>query len=347
MTGFGDTRPPRVIVLHSDQPWERVRLFQEPLSDPRFADIDFIPPEYVGAIATRPGQSDRFYAVANYSIARATGGPLLYRSDDRGKSWARTSARTFGQAANLHLVVAPDGKVFIADGSFVRSDDGGTTWNDLPLSRPSALALDPKDPGALYIVDRIGPFQLLGSLHHSRDSGVNWTRMQFQSPGFCPDMEMVVDPRRAVTLYIAGGCGFFRSSDDGRTWQTIEAPHRPLRSSGFQFAPSNPDVLYVAGVGGVSRSYDGGETWQYVDRTSRVDAITFDNRDPNREALITGGSIASYGRGVRWSIDDGQTWVDLGAPPGTGRINCLLALGDTLFVGTENGLWKLPLPELP
>jgi hypothetical protein len=91
-------------------------------------------------------------------------------------------------------------------------------------------------------------------------------------------------------------------------------------------------------------SLDGGVSWHPLEVPGVPYNVQFDQRDVDRRAVILATTTQ-----VLWSPDLGETWVDLGRPepremrPVWDRFGLLL-LGDTVFLGTENGLWRRPLP---
>lgn len=79
-------------------------------------------------VGVAPGNSKRVYAVVN-----AVEGGGIYRSDDGGETWARTSAdrRLWGpDGSYAEIVVHPanENLVFVANTAAYRSEDGGKTW---------------------------------------------------------------------------------------------------------------------------------------------------------------------------------------------------------------------------
>ena len=122
----------------------------------------------------------------------------VYRSTDRGGSWALLSAQPGITALTADPHVA--GRLW-AGGSFGvhRSDDGGVTWTPdgagLPTGAPvAALALDPVDPNVAYAATtRNGVFK-------TTDAGATWTSL---GPGLAGSTVgfLALDPRTRTTLY--------------------------------------------------------------------------------------------------------------------------------------------------
>lgn len=139
---------------------------------------------------------------------------------------------------------------------------------------------------------------------------------------------------------VAAGSGMYRSTDAGKTWQSIglkESRHIPR----IQIHPKNPDLVYAAVLGdlfksseerGVYRSEDGGKTWKRI-LFANADAGAVELcMDPNNPRVLyaatwrirrTPYSLESGGEGsYLWkSTDGGDTWTNIskndGLPKGT------------------------------
>jgi len=101
----------------------------------------------------------------------ATDGYALYRSDDRGATWA-ASAASFPYIGLLDLAVSSAGApmVYIAaiNGIF-RSADGGETWEQTSFVEDTeSVAVDPTDSRVVYAATYSQVFR-------SADSGGTWS----------------------------------------------------------------------------------------------------------------------------------------------------------------------------
>jgi photosystem II stability/assembly factor-like uncharacterized protein len=131
-------------------------------------------------------------------------------------------------------------------------------------------------------------------------------------------------PSQPDTFYFgAAGGGVWKTTDAGRTWQSL-FDQQPVAAIGaLAIAPSNPQVLYVGtgqvaarydiGAGnGVYRSADGGVSWQHVGLTDsrHIGKILVDAQHP--DTLLVGALGHYFGpsheRGVFRSTDGGQHW---------------------------------------
>ena len=131
-------------------------------------------------------------------------------------------------------------------------------------------------------------------------------------------------PSQPETFYFgAAGGGVWKTTDAGRTWQSLFDQQPAAAIGALAIAPSNPQVLYVGtgqvaarydvGAGnGVYRSADGGATWQHVGLTDsrHIGKILVDPQHP--DTLLVGALGHYFGpnhqRGVFRSTDGGQHW---------------------------------------
>ena len=204
-------------------------------------------------------------------------------------------------------VVAPKGKSYTmyvasASGGLWKTENEGTTWNPVFEQAASTsfgdVAVAPSDPNVIWVGT--------GEANIFRSS--------------------------------QAGCGVFKSTDAGKTWQhmgltdTYTIPRIIIH-------PNNPDVVYVAASGhewtfnnerGVYKTTDGGKTWQKVlfvnEQTGAIDLVM----DPaNTETLYAATwqrtrlkwndprNRADYtGSGIHKTTDGGKTWkqVNSGLP---------------------------------
>lgn len=217
-------------------------------------------------------------------------------------------------------VVAPKGKsytmyVATASGGLWKTENEGTTWNPVFEQAASTsfgdVAVAPSDPNIVWVGT--------GEANIFRSS--------------------------------QAGCGVFKSTDAGKTWQhmgltdTYTIPRIVIH-------PNNPDVVYVAASGhewtfnnerGVYKTTDGGKTWQKVlfvnEQTGAIDLVM----DPaNAETLYAATwqrirlkwndprNRADYtGSGIHKSTDGGRTWKQINSglpdPKFRGRIGIDIA----------------------
>jgi photosystem II stability/assembly factor-like uncharacterized protein len=138
------------------------------------------------------------------------------------------------------------------------------------------------------------------------------------------------------------GCGVFKSTDAGATWQHMGLADT-LHIARIVIDPRNPDVVYVAAVGhlwganeerGLNKTTDGGKTWKailQVNADTGCTDVVINRANPDmlwaamyqRRRAAWGFIGGGPGSGIYRTTDAGATWTKLekGLPAGDkGRI---------------------------
>ncbi|MBI3110649.1 MAG: hypothetical protein HYZ01_03650 [Ignavibacteriales bacterium] len=133
-------------------------------------------------------------------------------------------------------------------------------------------------------------------------------------------------------LYLAGGNGLHRSTDEGRTWRVLTG-WRTKEVLSVALDPADSLRLYISTPFGVYRSTDGGSTWIEKMRgfkTWFVRRVILDR--VNRNMLYATGEDALYR-----SMDGAETWKQLSiGVPGIKWVMQHPADSNLLLVGTED-----------
>ena len=181
-----------------------------------------------------------------------------------------------------------------ADGGVWKSGDGGVSWHNLTdsihLASVGALALDPSDDNTLWV-------------------GAGET-----------------NPRNDIIQER----GLYRTTNGGRTWQTVTFPGGPGTSK-IVLDPKDPKHVVIGVLGdvfapsvdrGVYVTFDGGATWSkslFVSQQSGASDLAMDPHDPNvifagmwhvlrRPWAMTSGGTDD---GLYRSADGGKTWTQV------------------------------------
>jgi photosystem II stability/assembly factor-like uncharacterized protein len=306
------------------------------------------PPAQPGQRGLRAAVSD-----ADQSLIYAGGANGLFRSADAGATWTPLAYPPPAQATTAEAVetvaVSPaDPRVVYlgltgtesisAHFRFLRSRDGGTTWDQLEVHDNSlcgwgvrVLQPHPTDAQRVFrVADCYAGRNLRDTLWQSLDQGTTWTP-SYEPPSAFPTAlagGAGAQPQRYYAVAsrdarAGGGVLLARSDDDGRTWREVAswaAPDSPqpsggvsARAGGLAYDPARPDRVYV-GL----------------------------NETPPRPDAVPGSSRVSF------SADGGATWVPLGSP--SLPTITTLALGidaRNLYAATDQGVWRLPLDRTP
>jgi photosystem II stability/assembly factor-like uncharacterized protein len=214
------------------------------------------------------------------------GGNVLFRTTDRGHSWAP---------------ISPD---------LTRNDKATQGFGGTPITNEGAggevygaivsIAESPHDANTVYVGTDDGLVQL------TRDGGRSWTNV---TPSGLPVglvNEVEVSPHDPATVYLAFRMDRrgdyapypYKSTDYGKSWARIGTGLRdgePLRV--IREDPERRNLLYAGTETGVYVSYDGGAGWQPFSRNLPVTPVT--------DLEVRHGDLyaATEGRAF-WALDD-------------------------------------------
>jgi photosystem II stability/assembly factor-like uncharacterized protein len=279
----------------------------------------------------------------------------LYRTTNGGANWARVgerppSDRVIVSASHPHLLLAGDGfECFRGgpDAPMFRSRDGGATWEELPGGlnlRPTAI--HPEDPAMAWAVGCDGAYL-------SNDGGASWSRQPADAWGiYTLDTILPVtgDPRVVYTGGNSeGGSGaVFRSTDGGRTWQTIQEGLE-FWISALLVHPDDPRQIWFTTPSGVYRSSNGGRSWEQS--ATGLEAVTL-----GKEYEFEGVGLYALARdaegvlflgtqqGLYRSPDGGRMWSRFGEGPWADQAIAAVVVsssGERLWLETAAGVWAV------
>jgi photosystem II stability/assembly factor-like uncharacterized protein len=284
----------------------------------------------------------------------------LWRSDDAGRSWepvgdvgtAVTPAGETGITSSdvMSVAVSPTerpsdyGAVYAGTepSALFRSEDGGTTWQELKALRelPSAptwsfpprpytshvrwITPDPHVAGKVYAcIER-------GALVRSFDGGRTWEDHRFNAP---KDTHTLAAHAAAPgRLYSAAGDGFLEpgwgyaeSLDGGESWQRPDAGLRHHYLWSVAVDPANPETLVVTAAASPFKAHHpanaestvyrktAGESWQEVSqglpetRGTVIPVLASSKAEAGTFYLLSN-------KGLYRSADAGRSWQALPIP---------------------------------
>ncbi len=178
------------------------------------------------------------------------------------------------------------------------------------------VSVDPHDP------DRIVAGTNDDGVFLSDDGGASWRFIGAGIP-HRRTPSVAISPAHQVNgksvIYVGTEPSrFYRTVDDGESWEDFPALPALPSSSTWSFPPrpwthhtrwitphpTNPSILYVGiELGGVMRSLDGGETWE-----DRKPGAYTDSHAIRVHATATERVYEAAGQGVALSDDEGSTW---------------------------------------
>lgn len=135
---------------------------------------------------------------------------------------------------------------------------------------------------------------------------------------------------RSGDVYAGTGPDLYRLGDDGSIWNLINSSE--AFDGSWQMVEGN-NTLYVVSERDVRTSVDRGETWNLLGARPEGQLIGSVITD---EAFYLG-----LADGVFRSIDAGKSWVSVTSDVAGRKVRALTAVGNTVFVGTDAGLYRL------
>jgi photosystem II stability/assembly factor-like uncharacterized protein len=262
-----------------------------------------------------------------------------------------------------------------ANGTVIRTADGGKTWRRLPI--PGTEKLDFRDVDAVdektAFVLSIGPGDA-SRIYKTADAGATWVQ-QFvnKDPKAFFDAMAFWDAKRGVAVSdsVDGQFVVLTTNDGGRTWTRVDAARLPpalpnegfFAASGTNVATIRPNHVWIA-TGAASesrviRSSDGGRTWSAA-RTpisagpsAGIFSIAFSDA---QHGLVVGGDYKAESAAVdnaAITSDGGATWTTVAGLSGFRSVvsyltrdgRSAIAVGPTGADHTTDGgkTWK-PIP---
>ena len=269
----------------------------------------------------------------NASLVYAAGGGGLFKSSDRGESWAALVSRLTQSVA----IDSQDSQTLYATivGTISRSLDGGTTWQPfttgLPAGSSGYIVSDPQVGGTVYTI--------WGGVVYKRDSSNGWVSRNSGLPAGFPSF-ITIDRNNSSILYTGVSIGLFKSTNGGASWIAASGGLTGVSPLGLAVDPFDSSHLLTWGNSSGYESKDGGANWAPFSNPGSRQAIllAFDPAKPGRiynSATDGSGTFATVDR----SDDGGKTWFSM--QTGLGRafreIFVVAPGGGTLYAGHSNG----------
>ena len=250
-----------------------------------WANIGLKDTRQIGALIVDPTNPDIVLVAAIGHAFGANTERGVFRTTDGGKSWNKVLYKDENTGAidvtfdphDPHTVYAALWQVrrqpwnFSSGGAgsgMYRSSDEGATWtevkgNGLPGGILGRIDVSVSGADSKRIYAMVEANQ--GGLYRSEDAGQHWKlitqdgRVRQRAWYFS---KIFADPKAVDTVY-ALNTGMLRSTDGGKSWTLLPAPHGDHH--GLWIDPTDPARMINANDGGATVSLDTGKTWSTVD----------------------------------------------------------------------------------
>lgn len=181
---------------------------------------------------------------------------------------------------------ADNGFVVGAFGEFLKTEDGGATWESV------AGSLDNEDRHHLNAVAGLGNLMYIagesGYIYRSDDGGDTWSLLQSPDPENGSFFAVnIISPDEVLVSGLRGA--MYRSGDRGNSWKQIpEDLHKNMNSVYFA---GNDTVLAVGNDGAFLRSRDGGRTFLSHVRKNRLTIASVVEAADGNYILVGSGGV--------------------------------------------------------
>ena len=171
-----------------------------------------------------------------------------------------------------------------------------------------------------------------------RSATSQWT--QASGPQGSPVFEIFATS--GDTVYATTPTNIYRLTTDATVWTPINV-NPSIRGFGATMT-EHRGVLYIVYSNQVLTSIDNGETWNASTPRPKghaVGLVITDKTEENSSQDHVSMYLALRDNGIFHSIDGGKQWTPLNEGLSGKRIYAVAAVGDTMFAGTNEGLYRL------
>lgn len=290
----------------------------------------------IGCITLDPGNPLTLWIGSgeNNSQRSVSYGDGVYKSSDGGVSWENVGLKNSEHVAKILIDPRDSNRVLVAaqgplwapggDRGLYETKDGGKTWNAILTVDENTgvtdVVRDPRNPDVLYAASyqrRRHVWTLINGgpgsgIWKTVDGGVTWKKLENGLPKEdLGRIGLAIAPSKPDVVYAiveaankAGG--FFRSSDQGGSWEK-RGPYMATSPQYYQELFVDPNIetrVYSMDVW-MQVSEDGGKTFRKVGETFKhVDNHVLWIDPADTDHLLSGcdgGLYESFDRGATWA----------------------------------------------
>ncbi len=259
----------------------------------------------IGRIRVHPKDHNLVYVAALGHLFGPNEERGVFRSKDGGKTWEKVlfvSAKT--GAVDLSMDPNNPRIIFAAmwtaerkpwtiisggeESGLHKTTDGGDTWKKLSNGLPTGIvgkigvAISPASSDRVWAL--VEAPEARGGVYRSDNGGENWRKINgerkfLQRAWYY--IHIYADPLDPETVYVLN-TGFYRSTDGGKTYQSISVPHGDNHD--LWINPTDSKKMINSNDGGANVSLNGGTSWtgQMNQPTAEIYRVTVDNQFPHR-----------------------------------------------------------------
>jgi photosystem II stability/assembly factor-like uncharacterized protein len=307
---------------------------------------------------------------------------MMAISDDKGNTWD-TLSFVHGTPQAMHFPDAQKGYLISGNNWFLKTKNGGITWNKVGGSLPFAgNGSSSSNKKIQFLNEKVG-YAYTDQLFTSTDSGKNWgiTNMpsgydihdflEFHflndSVGFLADRygiyktvnrgqswkkvlttaseikNFYINPKNGIGLAVGFGGFVQRTQNFGATWQKVTFNADALLVSAFVL---NDSTAFMGTIGNILyRSTDGGLNWQsrLVDNYINV-GLRYFLFSGNDSGIVVSGGIYGVASRAFSTTDGGDTWKLINGLAGSFK-GIGGTVGDPKYLNYNDGLTFKQIPR--
>lgn len=322
------------------------------------AQLQWAPLTSIGDNINNQRFDDVFFLNENLGWAANGYYATIYKTTDGGQTWV-TQLAEFTPALpintyfrNVEFLNENIGFIGTLSGIFLKTTDGGITWNPVTITPnpPAICGLDAVGASTIY---GCGAYFSPAYIIKSPDSGLTWQYINMSAYATALVEVLFTDENNGLAsgMNESGGV-VLQTTDGGQTWTTLY--NTPIEGEyvwKLQRLASNPAVIFGSvesifpNTGQLIKSTDNGLTW-----TSKPVP------DPDIQAVgfmtENHGWMGGHSSPILETFDGGDTWIENTVGSNLNRIVILsdqlaYASGKTIYKYSDQGLGNADFQESP
>jgi photosystem II stability/assembly factor-like uncharacterized protein len=198
----------------------------------------------------------------------------LLRTTDGGDHWVPYQngfGSEYGQVRTLEALPGSTTDLLGGGAGIEKSVDGGASWRQVaPGAIINFVAAHPFAQGHVWAGGETLIFAPI--MHRSLDSGDTWQTFHLEADGDNACDAIAFHPTDSDVVYVGMEGRVMRTTDGGKTWDTMTSPNPNLYMYGMAIPQRPPLRIYAAGSGSstglgphLHKSDDGGISWTPIE----------------------------------------------------------------------------------